>query len=53
MADTRTFEDARTTLLSAHKNTGPKEKVAFYDTWAESYEQVINTKKNTLLDVYI
>ncbi|KAF4077395.1 hypothetical protein AMELA_G00207710 [Ameiurus melas] len=39
MADTRTFEDVRNMVLSAHKNTGPKEKVLFYGNWAESYEQ--------------
>ncbi|KAM9450438.1 methyltransferase-like protein 27 isoform 1-T2 [Clarias gariepinus] len=39
MAETRTFVDVKNTILSAHKNTGPEEKVAFYDTWAESYEQ--------------
>ncbi|XP_053504868.1 methyltransferase-like protein 27 isoform X2 [Ictalurus furcatus] len=39
MADTRTFEDVRNTVLSAHKNTGSEEKVTFYNTWAESYEQ--------------
>ncbi|XP_060792189.1 methyltransferase-like protein 27 isoform X3 [Neoarius graeffei] len=39
MADTRTFADVRNTILSAHENTETKEKVAFYNTWAESYEQ--------------
>lgn len=27
-------------ILSAHKNTGSQDKVGFYDTWAENYEQV-------------
>lgn len=48
MADTRTLEDVRNIVLSAHKNTGPKEKVAFYNTWAESYEQVANTTAHTV-----
>ncbi|XP_027012908.2 methyltransferase-like protein 27 [Tachysurus fulvidraco] len=39
MADPRTFADVRNTVLSAHKSSGPKEKVAFYSSWAESYEE--------------
>ncbi|XP_060792195.1 methyltransferase-like protein 27 isoform X2 [Neoarius graeffei] len=39
MADTRTFADVRTAYRSAQKNTGIEEKVAFYNTWSESYEQ--------------
>ncbi|XP_058270803.1 methyltransferase-like protein 27 [Hemibagrus wyckioides] len=39
MAGTRTFTDMRNTVLSAHKGTGSKEKVAFYNSWAESYEE--------------
>ncbi|XP_067279467.1 methyltransferase-like protein 27 [Pseudorasbora parva] len=40
MANTsRTFSDVRNVILSAHKNAGAQEKVGFYDTWAESYEQ--------------
>lgn len=36
----RTFSDVRNVILSAHKNTGAQDKVGFYDTWAENYEQV-------------
>ncbi|TSL04276.1 Methyltransferase-like protein 27 [Bagarius yarrelli] len=39
MEGTRTFTDVRNLVLSAHKNTGFKQKVAFYDTWAENYEE--------------
>ncbi|KAK7131040.1 hypothetical protein R3I94_016243 [Phoxinus phoxinus] len=40
MANTsRTFSDVRNVILSAHKNTGAQDKVGFYDTWAENYEQ--------------
>ncbi|KAB5548865.1 hypothetical protein PHYPO_G00060620 [Pangasianodon hypophthalmus] len=39
MADTRTFADVKNIVLSAHKNTGPKDKIEFFNTWAESYEQ--------------
>ncbi|KAK3524372.1 hypothetical protein QTP70_028020, partial [Hemibagrus guttatus] len=39
MAGTRTFADTRNTVLSAHEGTGPKEKVAFYNSWAERYEE--------------
>ncbi|XP_060792188.1 methyltransferase-like protein 27 isoform X2 [Neoarius graeffei] len=47
MADTRTFADVRNTILSAHENTETKEKVAFYNTWAESYEQLQNALLHT------
>lgn len=41
MANTsRTFSDVKNVILSAHKNTGAQDKVGFYDTWAENYEQV-------------
>lgn len=36
----RTFSDVRNVILSAHKNTGAQDKVGFYETWAEDYEQV-------------
>uniref|UniRef100_A0A672R543 Methyltransferase like 27 n=1 Tax=Sinocyclocheilus grahami TaxID=75366 RepID=A0A672R543_SINGR len=40
MANTsRTFSDVRNVILSAHKNTGAQDKVSFYDTWTENYEQ--------------
>ncbi|KAK9955494.1 hypothetical protein ABG768_015366 [Culter alburnus] len=35
----RTFSDVRNVILSAHKNTGAQDKVGFYETWAEDYEQ--------------
>uniref|UniRef100_A0A3B1JUH5 Methyltransferase like 27 n=2 Tax=Astyanax mexicanus TaxID=7994 RepID=A0A3B1JUH5_ASTMX len=39
MANVRSFADIRNEILSAHKNTGPQDKVSFYNTWAENYEQ--------------
>nr|XP_021324579.1 Williams-Beuren syndrome chromosomal region 27 protein isoform X1 [Danio rerio] len=40
MANTsRTFSDVRNVILSAHKNTEAQDKVGFYDTWADNYEQ--------------
>ncbi|KTF89123.1 hypothetical protein cypCar_00020306, partial [Cyprinus carpio] len=38
----QTFSDVRNVILSAHKNTGAQDKVSFYDTWAENYEQNCN-----------
>ncbi|XP_051537690.1 methyltransferase-like protein 27 [Myxocyprinus asiaticus] len=35
----RTFSNVKNVILSAHKNTGAQDKVGFYDTWAENYEQ--------------
>ncbi|XP_051956173.1 methyltransferase-like protein 27 isoform X2 [Xyrauchen texanus] len=35
----RTFSNVKNVILSAHKNTGAHDKVSFYDTWAENYEQ--------------
>ncbi|KAF7697142.1 methyltransferase-like protein 27 [Silurus meridionalis] len=39
MSDSRTFEEVKAQVLSAHSCSGPKEKVKFYNTWAEKYEQ--------------
>lgn len=39
MSDTRTFEDVKKVILSAHRNTGADDKVGFYNTWAECYDQ--------------
>lgn len=39
MAKARSFADIRNEILSAHKNTGPQDKVSFYNAWAENYEQ--------------
>ncbi|XP_057216051.1 methyltransferase-like protein 27 isoform X2 [Triplophysa rosa] len=39
MANRRTFSDVRNVILSAHRNTDTQDKVGFYDTWAENYEQ--------------
>lgn len=34
------FENVKAVILSVHKNTTTKDKVGFYDTWAEKYDQV-------------
>ncbi|XP_034034076.1 methyltransferase-like protein 27 isoform X2 [Thalassophryne amazonica] len=36
---TDTFEKGKTAILSCHKNTTPREKVDFYNTIAEDFEQ--------------
>lgn len=33
------FENVKAVILSVHKNTTTKDKVGFYDTWAEKYDQ--------------
>ncbi|XP_018547365.1 methyltransferase-like protein 27 isoform X1 [Lates calcarifer] len=38
-AVTNTFENVKAVILSCHKGTTPKEKVDFYDTWAQNYDQ--------------
>ncbi|TRY57551.1 hypothetical protein DNTS_023496 [Danionella cerebrum] len=35
----RTFSDVKRVILSAHENTGVQDKISFYDTWADNYEQ--------------
>ncbi|KAL0993826.1 hypothetical protein UPYG_G00114440 [Umbra pygmaea] len=35
----RTFDDVKDAILSAHKSTEAKDKVDFYNTWAEKYDQ--------------
>ncbi|KAM8742524.1 methyltransferase-like protein 27 isoform 2-T2 [Acanthopagrus schlegelii] len=39
-ADTNTFENVKAVILSCHKNTTSEEKVNFYNTWAENYDQM-------------
>ncbi|KAM4546009.1 methyltransferase-like protein 27 isoform 1-T2 [Odontesthes bonariensis] len=34
-----TFENVKAVILSAHKSTTSREKVIFYDSWAENYDQ--------------
>lgn len=41
-AATYTFENVKATILSAHKNTTSREKVNFYSSWAENYEQFVS-----------
>ncbi|KAG5284500.1 hypothetical protein AALO_G00027390 [Alosa alosa] len=36
---TRTFTDVKNAILSAHENSGPRDKMRFYDKWAEQYEE--------------
>ncbi|KAM6986935.1 methyltransferase-like protein 27 [Aplochiton taeniatus] len=38
-ASSRTYEDVKNIILSAHEDTGAGDKVGFYDIWAENYEQ--------------
>ncbi|XP_042354535.1 methyltransferase-like protein 27 [Plectropomus leopardus] len=38
-APTNTFEKVKAAVLSAHKGTTPAEKINFYNSWAENYEQ--------------
>uniref|UniRef100_A0A1A8BBL5 Williams Beuren syndrome chromosome region 27 n=1 Tax=Nothobranchius kadleci TaxID=1051664 RepID=A0A1A8BBL5_NOTKA len=38
-ADRNTFENVKAVILSAHKGTTSKEKVSFYNTWADNYDQ--------------
>lgn len=39
-AVTNTFEHVKAVILSAHKNITAREKVNFYNSWAENYDQV-------------
>ncbi|XP_078142998.1 methyltransferase-like protein 27 isoform X2 [Centroberyx gerrardi] len=38
-AVTKTFEDVKNVILSAHKNSTAGDKTGFYNTWAENYDQ--------------
>lgn len=38
----RTFADVKNVILSAHENSGPRDKVCFYNKWAEKYDEVRN-----------
>ncbi|XP_028322836.1 methyltransferase-like protein 27 [Gouania willdenowi] len=38
-AASKTFEDVKSVILSAHKNATAKDKVDFYNCWAKNYEQ--------------
>ncbi|KAL2095394.1 hypothetical protein ACEWY4_010113 [Coilia grayii] len=35
----RTFTDVKNVILSAHEEIGPRDKVSFYNKWAEQYEE--------------
>ncbi|XP_036443351.1 methyltransferase-like protein 27 [Colossoma macropomum] len=39
MADNKSFAEVKNKILSAHKNAAPEDKLGFYNTWAENYEQ--------------
>lgn len=39
-AVTNTFEKVKALILSVHKGTTSKEKIDFYNRWAENYDQV-------------
>ncbi|XP_040005977.1 methyltransferase-like protein 27 isoform X2 [Xiphias gladius] len=38
-ASNNTFENVKAVILSAHKSTTSREKVDFYNSWAENYDQ--------------
>ncbi|XP_041657708.1 methyltransferase-like protein 27 isoform X2 [Cheilinus undulatus] len=38
-AGNKTLDDVRSTILSAHKGSTLEDKITFYDSWAENYEQ--------------
>lgn len=56
-AVTNTFENVKAVILSAHKSTTSKEKVNFYNSWAETYDQVRQKMKSakccTLSDIIV
>ncbi|XP_042561060.1 methyltransferase-like protein 27 [Clupea harengus] len=35
----RTLTDVKNVILSAHEDSGPRDKVCFYNKWAEQYEE--------------
>ncbi|KAL7844355.1 hypothetical protein SRHO_G00228940 [Serrasalmus rhombeus] len=39
MADTKSFTEVKNKILSAHENVALENKLRFYNTWAENYEQ--------------
>ncbi|XP_053187504.1 methyltransferase-like protein 27 [Scomber japonicus] len=41
-AVTNTFENVKAVILSAHKSTTSRDKVDFYNTWAENYDQDVD-----------
>lgn len=44
-ANTNTYESMKAVILSAHECTTSREKIKFYNTWAETYDQVRNNKQ--------
>ncbi|CAL8365321.1 unnamed protein product [Lota lota] len=41
-SETRTLDNVKEVILSAHKNISPAEKVEFYNKWAENYEKDVS-----------
>ncbi|XP_029030260.1 methyltransferase-like protein 27 [Betta splendens] len=39
MSSVNTFENVKAVILSAHKSTTSRDKVGFYNSWAENYDQ--------------
>jgi hypothetical protein len=39
-SETRTLDNVKDVILSAHMNLSPAEKVEFYNTWSENYDKV-------------
>lgn len=39
-AVTNTYEKVKAVILSAHKNSTTEEKINFYNSWAQNYDQV-------------
>lgn len=45
-AVTNTIENVKAVILSAHESSTSREKVDFYNVWAENYDQVRKLKYN-------
>lgn len=47
-AVTNTFENVKEVILSAHESSTTREKLNFYNSWAQNYDQVweINWQKD-------
>ncbi|XP_039612895.1 methyltransferase-like protein 27 [Polypterus senegalus] len=43
MANRRSFSEVKESVLAAHKDVDPEGKVKFYDSWADNYEQDVET----------
>ncbi|XP_059911867.1 methyltransferase-like protein 27 isoform X3 [Gadus macrocephalus] len=41
-SETRTLDNVKDVILSAHMNLSPAEKVEFYNTWSENYDKDVS-----------